>query len=286
MHRLDTVVSALQQDPFLLVLYGEELGKRYYLTYASVVFGRSEDADGILDNPSVSRRHFVIHRRGPEVVIEDKGSTNGTFVNGQQIGTPTVLEAGDLVSVGNVILKFVPHDESDRFFASELFRLSTIDPVTDTYNKPFFLNTLAKELERSLRYAHPLSLLQFDVDDFHKQINNCGAATADTLLRALAERLLDQIRTQDVLARYSDDTFAVLLPETPLDQAIQVAERIRVAIAEDPFELNEQATFNVTASMGVCALSKSNATVAALLRSADEALSSAKKAGKNRVVGG
>jgi diguanylate cyclase (GGDEF)-like protein len=278
------VLTNLRRGPLLLVLYGDELGKRYHLDAAALVFGRSLNCDRVLDNPSVSRRHFCVYVEDELASIEDAGSTNGTFVNGLKLVQRTPLNAGDLISVGNVILKYLPYEETDRFFSRELFRLSTIDPLTDAYNKQFFLEILSKEVDRSTRYQHPLSLVFLDVDRFSDVNKKHGEPAGDAVLRGVSRLIMEAVRKQDLFARYDDDTFSVLLPETDEERTLQVSERLRRSIEAHPFRLDERTTLNVTVSLGVASLSEATSSVATLLKRADDALDRAKTTGRNRVA--
>jgi diguanylate cyclase (GGDEF)-like protein len=265
------------------VLYGDELGKRYRLDGSPLVFGRSLSCDRVLDNPSVSRRHFSIFVDEGEASIEDAGSTNGTFLNGAKLVHRTTLNQGDLISVGNVILKFLPFEETERFFSRELFRLSTIDPLTDAYNKQFFLEIMSKEVDRSVRYQHALSLIFLDVDRFADVNRKYSEPAGDSILRGVARLIMEAVRKQDIFARYGDDRFSVLLPETDEERALQVAERLRRGIESHTFRFDEATSLGVTVSQGVSSLSDATCTVATLLRRAEDALERAKAAGRNRV---
>jgi diguanylate cyclase (GGDEF)-like protein len=277
------ILTPMRRGPLLLVLYGDELGKRYHLEASPLVFGRSLDCDRVLDNPSVSRRHFQVTVEDAEVFIDDVGSTNGTFVNGIKLVQRVPLNSGDLISIGNLILKYLPYEESERFFSRELFRLSTIDPLTDAYNKHFFVEILAKEVDRSLRYQHSLSLLVLDVDGFAKVNAAHGDHAGDAVLRGIGRLIMEAVRKQDIFARYEDDAFSVLLPETDLERTLQVAERLRRSVESHSFRLDANTNLSVTCSLGVAALAEATSSVATMLKRADDALERAKSAGRNRV---
>jgi diguanylate cyclase (GGDEF)-like protein len=278
------IFTVLRKGPLLLVLYGEELGKRYYIEQDEQDFGRSLKCHSCMENPSVSRRHFKVFKSDTSVWIADLGSTNGTFVNGVRLGEAQVLNPGDLISVGNVILKYLPKEDTGQFFNRELFRLSTIDPITDAYNKQFFLDIVAKEVERSTRYQHPLSLILIDVDEFERINQQHGTAVGDAVLRAMTRLVMETIRKQDVFARYDEDTFGMLLPETDVEHATFVAERLRARVSEHKFQLDEERDLVLKVSLGVATLNENVCSVSALLRQADEMLYRAKREGKDRVA--
>jgi two-component system, cell cycle response regulator len=276
--------GGFSRGPLLLVLYGDELGKRFFLAPGEHVFGRSLKSDHVIDNPSVSRSHFSVVVHEEESWLVDAGSMNGTFVNGVRIRDRIAMSAGDLVSLGNVILKFMPYEESDRFYSHELFRMSTIDPLTDAYNKQYFLGILSKEVERSLRYQNPLTIIQLDIDRFRDVNEHFGEAAGDATLRGIGRIIVDAVRKQDVFARYNDDGFAILLPETNIDRAEQVGRRLLESISKHQFRHGTDSSFAVTVSMGVVSLSDKIASVSALLRAVDEALYRARQAGGNQLA--
>jgi diguanylate cyclase (GGDEF)-like protein len=158
-----------------------------------------------------------------------------------------------------------------------------IDPLTSAANRRGFERALAIELERSERRGHPCALVIVDLDDF-KQVNDRhGHDVGDDVLVTLAERLRESVRSADTVARLGGEEFALLLPETDLPGALAVAERARVAFEASWVPLRRDDRLAVTASFGVAAFPTSRDR-AALMREADQALYTAKRLGKNRVV--
>jgi two-component system, cell cycle response regulator len=169
------------------------------------------------------------------------------------------------------------------FLHEEASRLSITDALTGVWNRRHFDLRLEEEFERSARFLEPFGLLLLDVDGF-KPINDVyGHPAGDFVLVELARRLQDVTRSVDVVARFGGEEFALILPRTPLDGARLVAEKIRTAVAREPFDALGQ-TIPVTASVGVAAYPDSGVDPRTLLAAADEALYEAKATGKNRVV--
>jgi diguanylate cyclase (GGDEF)-like protein len=164
----------------------------------------------------------------------------------------------------------------------EAQRLSTTDALTGLWNFRYLSMSLAREIERSTRFDRPLAVLMLDLDHF-KQVNDVhGHARGDTVLRELAHRVQEQIREVDTFARYGGEEFVVVLPETSVEGAAQLAERICVAVRRQPFRLDEEEPLDISVSIGGAAFPEHGQTPATLMRAADQALYVAKGAGRDR----
>ena len=153
------------------------------------------------------------------------------------------------------------------------------DFLTGLPNHRFFQTTLALELARAQRHDHPLSLLMIDLD-YLKQVNDrFGHPSGDLVIRTIAATIRSGCREIDFAARYGGEEFTVILPETPLAGAIQVAERIRERIWAEEFPR----IGNITASVGISSYPVNALTKEDLVRVADQALYVAKNGGRNRV---
>lgn len=131
--------------------------------------------------------------------------------------------------------------------------------------------------------SQPLSLLFLDIDDFKKINDTFGHTTGDQVLRELAAILKAGLRDGDVLARYGGEEFAILLPNTPLSQAAEVAERLRAAVAQQAINTASAGLLPVTVSVGVAIACSRFSDPEQLVALADKALYEAKREGKNRV---
>jgi two-component system, cell cycle response regulator len=164
----------------------------------------------------------------------------------------------------------------------EAQRLSTTDALTGLWNFRYLSMSLAREIERSTRFQRPLAVLMLDLDHF-KQVNDLhGHARGDAVLRELAHRVQEQIREVDTFARYGGEEFVVVLPETTVEGATQLAERICVAIRREPFHAEGEAPLDVTVSVGGAAFPAHGSSAATLMRAADRALYVAKNGGRDR----
>ncbi|MBI4788310.1 MAG: diguanylate cyclase [Chloroflexi bacterium] len=161
--------------------------------------------------------------------------------------------------------------------------LAVADSLTGISNRRHFFNLAERAVSTARRYKHPISAIMIDLDHF-KQINDrYGHATGDQALRTVAEACRRHIRSVDILGRYGGEEFTILLPETNIAKARQVAERLRQSIADTPLE-SPQGPIRLAASVGVATSSDSKLDLLALLNHADQAMYGAKRAGGNAVV--
>jgi diguanylate cyclase (GGDEF)-like protein len=155
------------------------------------------------------------------------------------------------------------------------------DDVTGLYNRRFFSLRLEEELSRYRRFNHPVSVVLLDLDGFKAVNDEYGHTVGDDTLREVAQILMKHSRGINVVSRYGGDEFAVLLVETSKAGARLYADRIREVVAKYPFSHGKV----ITASFGVASLPDDEAgTAEDLFRAADEALYTAKRAGKNQVA--
>jgi len=167
---------------------------------------------------------------------------------------------------------------------NELLKLlSNTDPLTHLYNRRFFMESLDRELNRQRRKNGHLTLVMFDVDHF-KLINDVyGHPFGDTVLVAIAEASLVNLRSYEFAARYGGEEFVLLLPETDLTGGVVVAERLRESVQALTFEPPSE-NLAVTVSIGVATFpSVSIDGIDSLIAKADEGLYRAKRNGRNRV---
>ena len=271
------------KEACLVVIYGQDLGRKYNLESPTLVLGRSSKCDVQIDQESVSRAHSKIMNQGKTIRIRDLGSTNGTYVNDEQIEERTLAD-GDLIKIGRTIFKFLSGGNIERAYHEEIYRLTTVDGLTQIFNKRYFMESLEREIARSSRYRREMTLVMFDIDHF-KQINDTyGHLAGDQVLKSLASTIKAKIRREDLFARYGGEEFAIVLPEIDGFNAQQFAEKIR-RIVEITDYFFEGTRIPVTISMGVAVLDAETSDAAGLIKKSDERLYEAKKAGRNCVRG-
>jgi diguanylate cyclase (GGDEF)-like protein len=165
----------------------------------------------------------------------------------------------------------------------ELARLSVTDPLTGCYNRRYLMETLESETKRAQRHDQPYAILMIDVDRFKKLNDASGHLMGDAVLTRIGVILRRVIRDIDCAARYGGEEFMVLLPETSVDAALAVAERIRTEVAQETVGENDRKV-SVTVSIGVAGYPSHGAASEAVISSADVALYRAKRSGRNTVV--
>lgn len=160
---------------------------------------------------------------------------------------------------------------------------SLTDPLTGVPNRRSFMEQLEREMARSLRHQLPLSLIMLDLDHFKKINDTYGHIVGDKVLIITAGEVKRLIRQSDLLARYGGEEFILMLPETDLEEARQVAEKIRTGL--DILRLRtHQFTISVTASLGVARWDPERHDADQWINVADQALYQAKQGGRNQVV--
>jgi len=164
-----------------------------------------------------------------------------------------------------------------------LLEMSQVDPLTGLYNRRHMMTTLEAELDRSNRISSPFALVMVDLDHFKKVNDTYGHQQGDVVLKSISWEIQEQLRQYDSASRFGGEEFVLLLPETSLDEAVNVAERLRQVISNIQFT-GSVTDLKMTASLGVTAIphQKIN-TTEDLIRQADVALYQAKNNGRNRV---
>jgi len=252
--------------------------------------GRGEEEDIFLgkEADAVSRRHAIVGLHdGDKAWIRDAGSTNGTFINGDRVGSEeSKLEHGDFVSLGGTVhLKFLKDTENAELaYHDAIAALVHTDSLTGAVNASYFFDRLEAEILRARRYERPLSLILFDVDHFKAVNDDYGHPAGDRALIRIVKAVGERCRVEDVIARLGGDEFAVMLPETAGQEAARLAERLASGVAKDEIETASGERFSVSCSWGVASLAPGMADFQALREAADQALYQAKEAGRDGVV--
>ena len=166
-----------------------------------------------------------------------------------------------------------------------LEELSITDSVTHLKNHRYFQDRLKVEVERSTRHNRPLTLVMADIDFFKMLNDRYGHPVGDQILKGVAQRLVDQLRLIDTVARYGGEEFGLILPDTPFESAMMVAERIRLSFVKKPIGLPDDVLGPVSLSLGVAAVPDHAFTAQELIAQADAALYQAKRQGRNQTVG-
>ncbi len=267
------------------VLAGPQIGLACEVEAGEVVLGRGEGCTLVLNDPGLSRRHCRLVKQGDRVLIEDLGSSNGTFVDGEMVKGQRPLAEGARINLGrHTVLSLSRQDPLERHAARQLYESSMRDPLTELYNRRYFDQRLGEEHAFALRHQRPLSVILLDLDHFKRINDTHGHPAGDEVLRQVAQLIKRCVRQEDTSCRLGGEEFGVMVRVESKEGTRAVAERIRRRIADTPVSFGDQ-QITVTVSAGVATASAPHPyeSPAALLAAADRALYRAKEQGRNRV---
>jgi len=270
---------------YLIVLAGDGLGEMHQLIGNEVIIGRAGRASILLRDDGVSRSHVRVRRNGDALTIEDMGSRNGTFLNGNRITAPTLLRDGDKIHLGHrTVLRLTFHDALDDAFQRQLREAAMFDALTHAYSRRYFVDRLEAELQFAARHDTPLALVLLDLDHLKQVNDHYGHSAGDRMLSELAAAVQTHVRAEDLFGRIGGDEFGVLCRGTSLEVAASFAERVRVLVEELSIDVGPTA-LKCTVSIGVAAFPDLHCeTPNELVNAADRALYIAKARGRNRVA--
>ncbi len=168
------------------------------------------------------------------------------------------------------------------FLYEEMCSLSIMDGLTSTYQRRHLMTLLTHELKRLSSRHESCSILMVDIDHFKRFNDDFGHLVGDILLRKLSQALQENLRPMDLMGRYGGEEFLIALPQTKLEEALQISERIRKNIEQKDFIVYEK-LFKLTLSMGVSYFPDDSEDLSSLIQMADQALYEAKQSGRNQV---
>ncbi|MBI1290741.1 diguanylate cyclase [bacterium] len=276
--------------PVLVVFDKDDMMEWHLLTQKETRIGRDHEQDIALHDDTASRAHAIIHYENidmpnlpPECRITDTGSRNGTFLNGVRLTRDALLRPGDKIRIGGTNILYQLRSEEEIDADAKLRAMATTDNLTGLSNRAWLAQTARREVDRAQRYQRPMSFILIDLDDFKKINDTYGHPVGDAVLEQFGQLLNGRRRAHDLAARWGGEEFCLLLPETNMQGALIMAERIRVA-AENTVFTSENLQLRVTVSIGVAQLTKHDGVhFDRIVERADVALYRAKSLGKNRV---
>lgn len=271
-----------EQEACLIVIRGNPQGKRYELRMDSMTIGRDASADVVINDQKVSRIQAVVFKVGRDVTIRDDNSTNGTYVNDKRITGPALLHKEDMIRVGDTVLKYLPKGELEIYYIGMLESKAHMDALTNVFNRGYITESLEAEFKRARVLKTNFSLMLLDLDHFKKINDTYGHDAGDLVLRETCKILKKLSQKNHIIGRFGGEEFLVLLTETSMDAAIQIAEALRKAVETHSFTY-EGKSIPVTSSIGLAELTGQVENSTELFKLADKALYMSKGSGRNRV---
>ncbi|HLK37071.1 MAG TPA: GGDEF domain-containing protein [Polyangiaceae bacterium] len=273
----------------LTIISGSSTGRTYSVGDGETVIGRGKEVAVRLDDAGASRTHArILAMPEGRYVVEDLGSTNGTFVDSRRADKPLELKSGDRIHIGpNVTVTFAIMDAQAERIAQQLYESSVRDTLTRAHNRRYLLERISSEIAYARRHSTPLALIMFDIDHFKRINDTYGHLAGDDALREIASLMQRMIRAEDVFARYGGEEFVVVVRGIRHHNVGRFAERLRVAV--ERLEVVSEATvLRLTISLGYASLDEiddAQRTVDGIIRLADARLYAAKAGGRNRTSG-
>ena len=269
--------------PHLIVLYPQIEFAQIPLERGTVILGRGQDADIRFEDELVSRRHCALSFDGSSVTVEDLGSTNGTFVDGNFVHKQ-VLDSDNRLQLGKMVLKVAYKDPSEEAFSREIYEAATTDSLTGLLNRQAFMDRSAGELIYARRNNAFVHVLMIDVDNFKRVNDTWGHQCGDLVLKEVARLLSEEKRDSDLLSRYGGEEFLLLMGGITPEDAKKRAEKLRNSIAQHIFSWMDT-VIPVTISIGISSRQGFDIKqINDLIAESDKLLYIAKDCGKNQVI--
>ncbi len=268
-----------------IIIEGDQIGKIFSLIKQQNIIGRAEDADINLNSSTVSRRHAQINIDDKNsIVIMDLNSSNGTYVNGNRI-KEAELHEGDIFSIGIYKLKIASLSKHDTAFFQRMIDGAEKDSLTGVYNKGHIMRLLGSMITQSWHFKRLVSIAMVDIDHFKKINDTYGHIVGDAVLRDIAQLFHVHLRSTDRFGRFGGDEFLIIFDRTSTNDARIISERLRRIITKHKTIYGDK-SIEVTVSIGLASNeNKQIKDAESFIKLADEKLYSAKKNGRNQVVG-
>jgi two-component system cell cycle response regulator len=257
-------------------------GKPYDVVIVSLSLA---EADGLRLCSRV--RSLERTRRLPIIVVVQPGD-DARLMRALDMGVNDYLtrpvDRNELQARVRTQIKRKRHSDYLRGRLEESIELAVTDALTGLHNRRYMETHLRLLAEQASDSGRPLSVVLVDIDNFKSVNDTYGHAVGDNVLREFATRFRRNTRAVDLACRIGGEEFVIVMPDTGLERACQVGERLRECIASEPFRTDCDTSLVITASVGIATLDKSHCSIEALFKRADEALYVAKRGGRNRVV--
>ncbi|MBV6415102.1 MAG: hypothetical protein OMOMHJEC_02945 [Xanthomonadales bacterium] len=280
---LPSAARTHREPACVVIVNGAQFGAEARVDENPLVIGRADDCGLVIANTSVSRHHCRVFREDNGFVVEDLGSTNGCFVNGQRVQR-FGLRDGDRLRVGNCELKFFGEGSAEASYHRELLNHAVFDALTGFYNRRQSREMLEHAFDRGRSEPDRLRLMILDLDHFKLVNDRHGHLAGDRVLAGFAALVRGLLPPEAVAGRLGGEEFIVFGSQFGAKDFRTLAERIRASVEQADLPI-DQGSLRVTVSIGLASQGAEMRTAADLLRAADGGLYQAKLGGRNRVVG-
>jgi diguanylate cyclase (GGDEF)-like protein len=282
---LESLVQADQRHPYLVIYIGNDSGRRHKLHRGTMTIGRSSQADITIEDDHISRIHCIIEWMGDTIRIDDKGSTNGIYVDSQAV-SHALLSNGVPIQLGHSIMKIEYKTEAEIQAEENLLYKASFDSLTGIFNRHHFIKLACMEIAYASRHKLPVGVIMMDIDNF-KQVNDqYGHLAGDSVLSQFSNIVIENKRTEDLFARYGGEEF-IIMPRGEISKEFMHLQCERIRKVTENYKFQFEDTFiQITASLGFHIKKVESVDLETVLNDiilkADEALYLAKEQGKNR----
>lgn len=282
---LHTIAAPSLPANYLQAIDGVEIGPSVGSCGAAAYMGKRVVADDVATHPNWQNYQPLaqmanIRSCWSEPIMSTTQQVMGTFaIYHRDVCSPTDKDIERIAYAANLCAVAIEHRQALGLLEQRAYS----DPLTGLANRRAFIERASSELARTVRHHGMLSLLMMDIDHFKRVNDTHGHGAGDLVLQAVSTVCEHTVRAGDLVGRMGGEEFAILLPDTDPERAMEIAERLREALAEHITTLEDGSAVNVTASLGVTTLQDHDSPFETLLGQADKALYSAKRQGRNRV---
>lgn len=270
---------------YLQAIDGVEVGPSVGSCGTAAYLGKRVVADDIASHPYWQNylplaQMANVRSCWSEPILSSTQQVMGTFaIYHREVCSPTDKDIERIAYAANLCAVAIEHRQALTLLEQRAYS----DPLTGLANRRAFIERANSELARTVRHHGVLSLLMMDIDHFKRVNDTHGHGAGDLVLQAVTAVCEHTVRAGDLVGRIGGEEFAILLPDTDSERAMEIAERLRVALAEHITTLGDGSAVNVTASLGVTTLHDNESPFETLLVQADQAMYRAKRQGRNRV---
>jgi diguanylate cyclase (GGDEF)-like protein len=277
--------------PVLVVLQGQPIGLALQLDKDHMTIGRGSLCDIVLRDEVASRQHAEIYQLAVEAgcveyYVNDLGSTNGTYLNGQFVSSGQLLQDGDKIKVGNHLLKFALLDEFEAEFQERLHQMTQTDELTGLRSRRSLFADLDRIINQAVnsREQKTLSVIMLDLDRFKMVNDGRGHLVGSHMIRDVGHIIGNIVGSVDKAARYGGEEYLAYVLGS-IEEGFEVAENIRKGVENHAFSASPtdpSQTMHITISAGVSSFPIHGISALDLVQKADQALYRAKRSGRNQ----